>query len=317
MARTLITGGAGFIGSHLVRACLQRGDDVTVLVRAGSDLGRIAHELGQVSLQHVDLMDRGEVKEVMAEARPQVILHLAVRTRFQTAPDLSDLTVANEDHQGFLNLLSSAVTAPSPPDVFVRAGTLAEYGPIETPYRESDLPRPAGTYGLNALMGTQVLQALQARLPFAAATARIALTYGEGQSEDFLVPHLIARCLEGQPADIRNPEDTRDLIYVGDVVDALLRMADGPDAVAGQVINVARGVAPSMREVAQVIAGAVGADPTLLRFGTQIGVTPRLLADATLAEDLLGWRAKTTLKDGIAQTVRWAQPLRAESEAVL
>src|SRR3546814_4992508 len=92
-----------------------------------------------------------------------------------------------------------------PPRAVVRTGSIAEYGTGPLPYREDQHEEPETPYAVTHVIGTEQLRRLASILPFPVVTVRLALVYGPGQSEDFLIPAMIRRCLEGQPLTVRHP----------------------------------------------------------------------------------------------------------------
>ncbi|WP_424940517.1 NAD-dependent epimerase/dehydratase family protein [Aliiroseovarius sp. S253] len=308
MARVLITGGTGFIGSHLARKCLARGDEVTLLVRPSSQLDRVSDIAPQLSIQRVAFSDQDRLDACVAQARPEIVFHLGARTRFTPQPDLSDLQLGlDENLTPLVALLSACARITLAPKTFVRAGTIAEYGPIAAPYRESDKEQPVNTYGLSMLAGTQFLNGSRNRLPFPVSTARLALTYGPAQSQDFLLPSLIQSCLTQDPITVSRPKDRRDLIHVSDVVSAFLRMAEMSDAVP-QVVNIGTGNAPTMREVTLAVIKAMGASSGLAQFkDQQDDDSVELRIDPTSQQEQLNWSPNITLDAGIASLAKSAR----------
>lgn len=307
MARILITGGAGFVGSNLARACLREGHQVHLVVRPGSSEERLEDFCEEVFVHHFDLHSETELRRCMADVVPATVLHLAASPRRPPYPHLAD---ARESLRGeldyLISLLAAAAEARCPPDRLIRTGSLAEYGSAKPPYQEDMRELPVSVYGASVVAATHYVTALQSRLPFPVATARLALVYGPSQSTDYLLPSLIARCLAGETSILRRPSDRRDLIFVDDAVAALQRMAAAPLAPAA-VINICSGVSPTMREVAELVLEHTGADPALIKYGTgdpPTGATD-LCGSPELAQRLFGWRARTMLADGIQQTVRW------------
>ena len=190
-------------------------------------------------------------------------------------------------------------------------GSLAEYGNGPTPARESQREQPLSAYATAMVAGAHFARMLQPTLPFAVLTARLALTYGEGQSDTFLIPRLVQRCLAGIACEVRHPSRRRDLIHVDDVVDGLRTLARS-DLPGGSIVNLCSGIAPTMGSVAERIADLTGADPALVRFGddaesdTEIST---VLGSPDLALALTGWRARTALEEGLARTVTSAREL--------
>lgn len=310
MARVLITGATGFIGSHLARACLARGDEVSVIARPASSLARLADVSGRIAVHRLDLAEADRLRTCLAQARPEIIFHAGARTRYPAQKDLTDLSDSvTENLSGLIALLSAAAFADVPPRVFVRTGSIAEYGDIETPYVETAREAPRNAYGASILAGTQYMAMARPRLPFQAVTARLALTYGPEQSSDFLIPKLIEDFFDEKPVTIHRPHDRRDLIHVDDVIRALLLIADDPVS-AGAVINVGTGDAPKMAEVARILVTMTGARRELASFGAPADPPVVLNCDPGKVKATLGWTPQILLPEGLERTVQWARQSR-------
>ena len=141
---------------------------------------------------------------------------------------------------------------------------------------------------------------MQSRLPFPVVTARLSLTYGPAQSENFLIPSLISRRLASR--HLCATRRASDLIYVDDVVEALLRLSS-TDTPGGTIINIASGNAPTMRETAMKIIAATEADPSLVEFRADSSEDVDLLPSPEFALELLDWKARIPLHQGIGLTV--------------
>jgi len=198
---------------------------------------------------------------------------------------------------------------PAPPRAFIRTGSLAVYGESKTPSLEDQREQPLHVYTTAGVCGTHYAALLQPRLPFPVLHARLALTYGWGQGDNYFIPWLIDRCLQGIPSEVRRPDDFRDLIEVGDIVRGLRAMADA-DLEGGTILNLSTGKAPAMREVAEIVMAATGVDPALVTFARDFHNDLRvssLCGAPEKAERLLGWHPTIDLEEGIARLVTWHQ----------
>jgi nucleoside-diphosphate-sugar epimerase len=297
----LITGAGGFIGAHLVRRLLDRNHRVHAIVRPGSPTSRLDDLGGAITLHHLDLADGVALERCIASVAPQRVYHLAANTRDRPDASPSQIGSALSSYvDPLMQLVELLAGLARPPQVLVRAGSIAEYGASPIPYREDWREYPATPYGVRMLAGTHLLEMLAPSLPFAAHTARLALTYGEGQANSFLLPALIEACASNRPITLRRPDDRRDLIHVSDVVDALILLGEKADG-ESLTVNIATGVAPAMREVAGLVCAITGCDHALVNFGAADPSHPPsvLLASPEKAREKLGWSAKIGLEQGL------------------
>lgn len=302
----LVTGGTGFIGSHLARRLVRGGARVHVLARPGGDPWRVRDVLPALTVWPGDVTDPASIEACLAGAAPEVVFHLAGTTDGRW-PDPGrarlDRGLAT-NLGGTLAVLRAAGRAGV--RRLVRAGSLEEYGAAPAPYDEGGRERPLSAYAVSALAATHACQMghLDAGVP--AVTLRLAVTYGPGQTGRFFVPSLIRHCLRAQPFELSAGEHGRDLAFVDDVVEAFLAAAVAPGAV-GEVINVGSGNDYRIRDVAGLVLRLAGADIPL-RAGTgprRPGDVERMVGRVGRAERLLGWSARTGLEDGLARTIAW------------
>lgn len=255
-------------------------------------------------MHRLELADRSALDACFAAVVPIDVFHLGVATRLDVQPGLEDGVESVGDLGNMMTLLAAATSARQPPRMFLRSGSIAEYGPAAAAAVEGQREAPKTPYAASLAAGTHYLQMLQPRLPFRGVTARLALVYGAGQSQAFFIPQTIDRLEKGQTVTLRRPDDRRDLIHVDDAIDGLLALADGSQ-LRGVAINIATGVAPTMHEVARMIARAMHADPRLVQIAADAaaGTQTTLVASPALAGAQIGWRARTPIAEGLRQLV--------------
>ena len=299
--RVLITGGAGFVGSHLARRCVGEGHEVHVLLRPTSGAERLGDILPAIRVHRLALGDRAALRACLDEVRPTHIYHLAYGTARRHDRSLASAEASLSDLADLFALVGEAAASPHPPCFFLRTGSIAEYGEAPIPFREDQCEQPTTGYAAAIVAGTHYAGAIAPALPFPLVTARLALVYGAGQAEDFLVPGLVSACLKRQPFTIQRPLDRRDLIHVDDAVDALCWLSDMP-LTGGTIVNIGSGTTVGVAELAERIAGLAGSDTTQIRRMPQTDpVTLQLSVERATA---LGWAPRIGLEEGLGVLIR-------------
>ena len=303
--RILVTGGAGFIGSHLVRRCVAEGHEVHVLLRPTSAATRLADVLPAIGMHRLLLSDSEAVQSCMGKVQPTHIFHLANSTAGRHDTAVVGAMASVTHLVDLLTLVEAAASADEPPRLLLRTGSIAEYGSGPVPFREEQREQPVTSYAAGIVAGSHYARVVAPRLPFPIVTARLALVYGPGQAADFLIPALMAACLEERPLVIERPLDCRDLIHVSDAVEALLRLAATAFR-GGEIVNVGSGEAVAVGTLAAHVAALTGSDPALIRRMPQIDpVTHQLAVERMMA--LTGWAPEVALEDGFAKLIEEAR----------
>jgi nucleoside-diphosphate-sugar epimerase len=306
--RVLVTGASGFIGSHLVKRLLAEGAVVHVLLRPGSSAGRLAAVRGELRVHEGDVTYPPSVRAAVAKSKPHVVFHLAADTGVRR---LSEGWAGIErsvevNLRGTLTVLHAALESPTRVQRVVGAGGLEEYGSGPTPYVETQREQPISAYSASQVAATHYCEMLQRGTDTAIVTLRPALVYGPGQSADFLIPSLIASCLRGKDFEMTAGTQYRDLLYVDDLIDAFL-LAATRRGLRGEVINVGWGEEHAIRDVAETIVRLAGG-ASRIRFGAKPERTAdlaHLVTTTTHALDVLGWRARVPLDEGLRRTIEW------------
>lgn len=306
--RVLITGGAGFIGSHVADAAVAAGHDVLVLDDLSS--GKKTNVPARAELVVGDVRDRVLVEATFARFRPEAVSHQAaqVSVSVSTREPIRDAEV---NVIGTLNVLEAAVRAGTRQVVFASTGG-AIYGEIEPGRRAKvgDPERPLSPYACSKRAAELYLFRYQHEHGLAPTVLRYANVYGPRQDphgEAGVVAIFSERLLAGQPVSVfaqRTEGDDgcgRDYVYVGDVVKANLRALAGDLAVP--IVNVATGIETSTRELARRIAAAVGASSPAIGSGPpRAGDVLRSVLEPS--PEATG-EAPTPLDRGLAETVAW------------
>jgi len=309
MASVLVTGGAGFIGSHLVEALVARGDSVRVLDDLSTGVeANLASVEEQVEMVVGDLRDLDQVNAAVEGV--ELIYHQAAFV----SPPLSvedPQTCYQVNIQGTSNLLEAARRVGV--QRVVLASSAAVYGENPSlPLKESLSPQPLSPYAASKQVNEVFAQLYTHSLGLPVVALRYFNVYGPRQSphSDYAaaIPIFIRRALEGKVAVIYGDgSQSRDFIYIDDVVQANLIAAQAPKA-PGMAFNVCSGREVSLLDLLAALRSLL---PEVLepKFDDpRAGDIYRSLGDPTLAAELLGFRAETTLEDGLARTVEWMQP---------
>jgi UDP-glucose 4-epimerase len=302
--RVIVTGGAGFIGSHLTDALLARGDDVTVV----DDLsrGRLARLDEQASLHKLSVTDAGSLAALVTHVRPELICHLAAQidVRVSVAAPADD---AQTNVVGTVNVLEAAREADARVLFCSTGGAL--YGrdaPI--PSLEDVLPLPESPYGIAKYCAEQYVS-LYNRLHGCRHTIlRLANVYGPRQDpagESGVIPIFCARVLAGErPVIYGDGEQTRDYVYISDAVAAFLAAAD-----QGRpgIWNVGTGVETSVVSLAGLIGSAAGRQVEPVFAAARPGELQRSALAAERAGRDLGWLPAVALAEGVRRVYRWIE----------
>lgn len=308
-----MTGGAGFIGSHLVDALVERGDEVVVVddFSTGSEHNLLEARDGGAVLHRGDLSESGFVAGVFEDLNPDRIFHLAAQAdvRKAVADPGRDATV---NVLGTINLLEAARGAGRPPVVFAATGG-AVYGEgegKELPLGEDAEAAPETPYGASKLAG-EVYVGLYRRLHGIPGVAlRFGNVYGPRQDphgEAGVVAIFCGRLLEGKsPTVFGDGRQTRDYVYVTDVVEAMLAagrlLAEEGTAVEGP-FNIGTGQESSVLDLIDHLRSEVRGEVEIAYEPARKGEVSRISIDPALAGSELGWKAETRLGDGLRQTL--------------
>jgi UDP-glucuronate 4-epimerase len=308
MQRILVTGGAGFIGSHVVEALSKRGDAVTVLDNFNDFYDpaikrRNAAALGPAKIVTGDIRDRELVAKLFSGAGFDAVIHLAAMAGVR--PSLLDpLHYEDVNVRGTLILLEEIKRRPT--TRFVFASSSSVYGSNErVPFREDDdIHHPVSPYAATKRAGE--LQAYTYHHLYAIPTSclRFFTVYGPRQRPEMAIHKFVKAVLEKKPIPFYGDGSTRrDYTYVDDIVDGVVRALD---RCAGyEIYNLGESATTSLAELVDLIGEVCDAKPILDRQPLQPGDVLVTYADITKAKDRLGYRPRTSVREGLERFLAW------------
>ena len=295
--RAMVTGGAGFIGSHLVDSLLARGDEVHVVDNLAT--GSRENVAAAATLHELDIRDE-TLGRLAGQLQPEAVFHLAAQADVGTSVERPAFD-ADVNVIGTVQVLEAArVTGARV--VFTSSGG-AIYGECEWPAREDDALQPLSPYGASKLAGEEYLATWNRLYGAGHAVCRLANVYGPRQLarlEGGVVAIFLDRLRDGQETVIfGDGGQTRDFVFVGDVVTGLLAASAAPH---GGVYNVGTGVGTSVGELHRICSQVAGVEQEPRFEDERPGDLRDSVIDPSRAARELGWRARTTLREGLAHT---------------
>jgi len=304
-ARALVTGGTGFIGSHLVRQLVADGTDVDVLTSATSSVYpvRLVDLRDQITVHEASLVDRGAVETLVEEARPSHVFHLGAYTHVGKSWQRIDECI-QVNLQGTVNLLQALERSGY--TRFVNMGTSEIYGDIPSPFREESQVRPVSPYAASKYAAECFCRVFHEGRGWPIVMLRPFNAYGPAQTADRVIPEIIVRALRGERIRMTQGRQTREFNYVEDIVEGLIRAAAIP-GIEGELFNVGCGEDIAIREVATLVLELLG-NPVEAEFGalperpTEIWT---MRSDSSRARESLGWKPQHSLAEGLEKTIAW------------
>jgi UDP-glucose 4-epimerase len=296
--RVVVTGGAGFVGSHVAEALVGRGDEVVVLDNLSSGSRDKVPDGARLVKADIRAPDA-----VFDEARPEVCFHLAAQADVGTSVERPDYD-ADVNVLGTLRILEAARRHRAAPVVFSSTGG-AIYGECDGPAPETAERRPISPYGISKLSGEEYLAGWNRLFGTKHVALRFGNVYGPQQEptlEGGVIAIFLDRMRDGARTQIfGDGRQTRDFVYVGDVVDAVLAAVGH----GGGIFNVGTGVETSIADLHALCRLVTGVDHEPEFLPARAGDVLRSVIDPSLAARELGWRPRHDLETGLRKTWDW------------
>ncbi|OGF54372.1 MAG: hypothetical protein A2452_02215 [Candidatus Firestonebacteria bacterium RIFOXYC2_FULL_39_67] len=300
--RVLITGASGFIGSHIVNR-IRKDNTVAVVMLNDEHSTRIEDSLGGIIRYNVDLKSTSDIMKVVADFKPDVILHLAsiyaVNHKSEQIESLIETNVL-----GITNLLEASVAGKV--KLFVNTSTCFVYDKSTRKIKENYQLKPLNLYGLTKINTEQLCDFYSDNYGLNCLTLRIFPPYGPNDNKRRLVPYVIDNCLSNNDIKLTSGIQKWDFVYVEDIVDAYI-LSLRAKIKGHEIINIGSGVATKVKDVTKLILKYAKSKSKLF-FGSiphRENEVWYCCADLLKAKRILGWRPKTSIASGIKKTVDW------------
>lgn len=303
--KILVTGGAGFIASHVADAYRSAGHEVAVLDNLSS--GKRQYVPAGTKLYEVDITDREAVKQALQDFRPEVINHHAAHIQVGYSVQNPQFDAQN-NILGLLNIMEEAKELGTVKKVIMASTGGAMYGDQPVPFVETMEPQPLSPYGISKRSGELYLHFYFVQYGIQYVVLRYSNVYGPRQNphgESGVIAIFMTKILEGKQPVINGPgTNTRDYVYVGDVARAnVAALTYGENG----IFNIGTNTEVSANEVFQDVVKALKVDVPEEHGAARPGEQVQSRLDYSLATDKLGWRPLTSWEEGMVLTAQAVQ----------
>jgi UDP-glucuronate 4-epimerase len=310
--RVLVTGGAGFIGSHLVEGLLARGDEVVVIDSFHDFYPREAKERNLArarthpafrGLREADIRDAEAVRELFQVHKPEAVIHLAARAGVRPSVEAPD-EYADVNVTGTAVLLREAAAREVSRVLFASSSSVYGERPRGPFVEDMDADHPISPYGATKRGGELLSYAWHRTTGISITALRIFTAYGPRQRPDLAI-HRFARCmLRGAEIPVFGDGSAeRDFTFVGDLTDGILRALDRSEGF--RTYNLGRGEPVTVNETIATLERVLGMPARRKTLPAQQGDVPRTWASIERANREIGYEPQTALEDGIRRFVEW------------
>lgn len=297
--KILITGANGFVGRRLVSQLQNYGHQIYGVGKPTKE--RVIGE----NFFEVDLQEKGKTTHVIKSVNPNFVIHLAGSKIRGEKTDLF-FSALGHDNAINMNVLEACLTLPNLKR-FIFFGSCEEYGACSSPFSEKKKEEPISGYGLSKLATTNLLRTLHRKNDFPSTILRPSIIYGPNQANDMFIPKLVETLWKQQDFLMTKGEQTRDFIFLDDVVTAVEKLLRPEKKYDGQVYNIGYGQSVSIKSVAYTVANLFGKNyEQLLKFGAVNYRDPEIMnyeLETAKATKVLSWSPQKSLEEGLSLTL--------------
>ena len=298
--KIIVTGGAGFIGSHLTDALLQKGHQVVVIDNLST--GKKENVNPKAKFIKADITNFAQLSKIFKKEKPRAVFHLAAIARVPLSVK-DPVSTSKSNILGTVHVFKAAVDTGVKRVVFASSSSV--YGDQKTlPLKETMTASPISPYGLQKLVGEQFAKLFSDLYSLPVISLRYFNVYGPridfNSDYSLVLGKFLRQSRQGKPLTIfGNGKQTRSFCYIEDVVQANIKAMKSKKVKGGEVINVGGETSNSINELAKFIGGKVRYLPS------RVGDVVHTKADIKLAKRLLGWQATVSFKEGVGKTIKW------------
>ena len=309
-----IIGASGFIGANLFFSLKAIRNDVYACSRNPQKSWRLTG-VDANNLLNIDITDSDKLRDSINEYRPATIFNLSAYGAYSRQSDSEKIHVTN--YIGTLNLLKSLSEFGC--SAYVQAGSSSEYGINCSSPLETDELIPNSDYAVSKVSASYLIKYYGKFQNFPAINLRLYSIYGPWEERDRLIPTLITNCLKGQYPNFADKRISRDFVYIDDCTNAIVKAAlTACITNPGISINIASGIKTTIEDIATISKKMfeIKDDPTFGSMQNRKWDLSEWYGDPRLAEEKLGWKAKTSFVDGLKINTQWEKEYASKTQYV-
>lgn len=307
MKKILIVGGSGFIGSHIVLEALNRGYDVTILSLTKRELSIPIPSNRSVTIINADVTKKDELEFSLHNCRFNYVINCSGYID-HTPFSKGGRKLIDQHLIAVINL--TECLNRSELESFIQIGSSDEYGNAPAPQKEDLRECPISPYSFGKVAATHFLQMLYRTESFPSTIVRIFLSYGPGQDEKRFLPQIIRGCLDNRAFPVSGGEQIRDFCFIRDIVNGVFLALENRNA-QGEIVNIASGFGITIKKMVELVRDIIGGgNPEFGAIPYRINENMKLYADTEKAKSILNWQVKTSLEDGLRETIGYYESMQ-------
>ncbi len=299
----LVTGATGFIGANLVKALVNLGQNINIIVRDSKLNWRVSDIADKLNIFECDIQD-SKLERIIDKIKPHYIFHLAGYGNLPHEDDIYKMIDVNL--KGTINLLNAVKRNSF--KLFINTGSSAEYGVKNLGMMESDILKPINNYGVIKSTITLYCQkeAIRNNLPI--INFRLFTPYGYFEGKNRLIPDVVLSALEGKPIRVSSPTHVRDFIFIEDVVDAYIhavKIQHNP----GEIYNIGSGTQYCVKDIVEKIITITKSKSNIeweaIEKQARYIEPKKWIANMSKTKKILRWKPKNTIDSGLRKAIQW------------